>query len=52
LIGGEASYHDQLLAQALGLELVLKGHRETEEIVVPVLAAQLRAKLTEVAVLC
>ncbi|GBR75841.1 Nif3-like dinuclear metal center hexameric protein [Candidatus Termititenax persephonae] len=44
LITGEAGYHDQLLAAELGLELKICGHRETEEIVVPILRQKLRAE--------
>jgi dinuclear metal center YbgI/SA1388 family protein len=41
-IVGEAGYHDQLLAQELGLELIIKGHYETENIIVPVLKKRLK----------
>jgi len=44
-ITGEAGYHDQLLAEELGMELKLCGHRETEEIIVPVLQERLRQEL-------
>lgn len=43
-IVGEAGYHDQLLAKDLGLELIIKGHYETEVLAMPVLSEKLRAQ--------
>ena len=51
LIVGEASYHDQLLAQELGLELIIKGHFETENIIVPVIKKKLKKELTKVEII-
>ncbi|MDR2429025.1 MAG: Nif3-like dinuclear metal center hexameric protein, partial [Candidatus Margulisbacteria bacterium] len=51
LIVGEAGYHDQLLAEELGLELKICGHRETEEIIVPVLRRKLKKECPELAIL-
>lgn len=48
---GEAGYHDQLLAEELGLELKICGHRETEEIIVPVLQERLRKELPELEII-
>ena len=39
---GETGYHDQLLAKDLGLTLIMKGHYETEVLVVPVVKAKLQ----------
>ncbi|MDR1997848.1 MAG: Nif3-like dinuclear metal center hexameric protein [Candidatus Margulisbacteria bacterium] len=50
-IVGEAGYHDQLLAEELGLELKICGHRETEEIIVPVLKQKLKNELPELEIL-
>lgn len=44
---GETGYHDQLLAKDLGLELIIKGHYETEVLVVPVLNEKMRHSLSE-----
>lgn len=44
---GEAGYHDQLLAKDLGLELIVKGHYETEAPVVAVLKEKLKAQGVE-----
>lgn len=49
---GETGYHDQLLARDLGLELVQKGHYETEVLVVPVLTALLQKELSTLSVSC
>jgi dinuclear metal center YbgI/SA1388 family protein len=51
LITGEAGYHDQLLAAELGLELKICGHRETEEIVVPVLRKKLKMECPKLTIL-
>ena len=42
-VTGEASHHDVLRAHALGLELLLAGHTNTERGYLPVLAARLAA---------
>ena len=49
-IVGEASYHDQLLAAELGLELKICGHKETEEIIVPVLQKKLQAEFPDISI--
>lgn len=50
-ICGEAGYHDQLLAKELGLELVTKGHFETENIIVPVLKKRFKSEFPELDIL-
>ena len=51
LIVGEAGYHDQLLARELGLELKICGHKETEEIIVPVLKQKLQKEFPELKIM-
>lgn len=45
LVTGEAGHHDFLDAAALGLPVIAATHASTERIIVPVLAARLRAAL-------
>lgn len=45
LVTGEAGHHDFLDAAALGLPVIAATHAATERIIVPVLAARLRAAL-------
>ncbi|MDR1453933.1 MAG: Nif3-like dinuclear metal center hexameric protein, partial [Candidatus Margulisbacteria bacterium] len=51
LITGEAGYHDQLLAEELGLELKICGHKETEEIITPVLKQKLQKEFPELKII-
>lgn len=51
LICGETGYHDKLLAEELGLELITKGHFETENIIVTPLKKQLKQELPELTIL-
>jgi dinuclear metal center YbgI/SA1388 family protein len=48
---GECTYHEQLHAEELGLPLLVKGHRETENLVIPVLKKKLKAFLPTVDIL-
>lgn len=50
-ICGEAGYHDRLLAEELGLELITKGHFETENIIVPILKKRLQKDLPEITII-
>ncbi|NLO46656.1 MAG: Nif3-like dinuclear metal center hexameric protein [Clostridiales bacterium] len=50
-ITGDAGYHDFLEAEQSGLTLVAAGHFETEFPVIPVLAAKLRERFPEAAVI-
>ncbi|MDR2431081.1 MAG: Nif3-like dinuclear metal center hexameric protein [Candidatus Margulisbacteria bacterium] len=50
-VTGEAGYHSRLLAEELGLELKICGHRETEEIIVPVLKKKLQAEFPELKII-
>ncbi len=50
-IVGEAGYHDELLAEELGLALIIKGHAETENIILPVLKKKLKSELPEIVIL-
>jgi hypothetical protein len=47
---GEANHHQQLLAQALDMELILEGHRQTEEIFMEPLEEKLKEVLPELEV--
>lgn len=47
---GEANHHQQLLAQELGMELILEGHRQTEEIFMGPLGEKLKQSLGELEV--
>jgi hypothetical protein len=44
---GEANHHQQLLAQALDVELIVEGHRQTEEIFMEPLGEKLKEVLPE-----
>jgi len=44
-ITGEVGYHDQLLAEEIGLNLVIKGHYETEAFYMKILAKQIEHDL-------
>lgn len=48
---GECTYHEQLYAEELGLPLVIKGHRESENLVIPVLKKKMKALLPAVDIL-
>lgn len=50
-ITGEASYHDLLLAKELGLKVILKGHRETEEIAIKFLKKKLKRILPTIKII-
>lgn len=45
LITGEAKHHERLLAKYLGICLIVAGHAETEQIVLPCIASTLQKKL-------
>ncbi len=50
-ITGEVSYHEKLLAQELGIELITKGHKETEEISLPPLKKKLKKLLPNIKII-
>lgn len=44
LITGDASHHDFLDAEEMGISLIAAGHYETEQIIAPILQEQLRSR--------
>jgi dinuclear metal center YbgI/SA1388 family protein len=50
-ITGECNYHDNLLAEELGMSLIKKGHFETENIIVRPLAKELQKRLPKLKIL-
>ena len=48
LVTGEAKHHERVAAQEAGLGLIVAGHAETEQVVLPKVAASLQTALDAV----